>query len=75
MTGGVWVNVPRLRREMTLRGWRSTDLARAARLSPGTMTTVMKGRPVSPGTLRKIARALTQHPVIPGLDALPETAA
>jgi hypothetical protein len=49
MTGGVLVNVPRLRREIVLRGWRPTDLARAAQLSPGTMTAVMKGGPVSPG--------------------------
>jgi transcriptional regulator with XRE-family HTH domain len=75
MTGGVYVNVSRLRREIALRGWRPTDLARAARLSPGTITTVMKGAPISPGTLRKIAGALKRYPVVPGLDELLETAA
>ena len=72
MTGGVHVNVSRLRREIALRGWRPTDLARAAKLSPGTMTMVMKGGPVSPGTLRKIAASLRRHPVLPGLDELLE---
>ncbi len=67
MTGGVYVNVPRLRREIALRGWRPTDLARAAGLSPGTMTAVMKGGSVSLRTLRLIAAALTREPVVTGL--------
>ena len=76
MTGGVYVNVPRVRREIALRGWRPTDLARAAGLSPGTMTVVMRGGPISPGTLRKISRALSQHAAVPGLgDLLEESAA
>jgi len=75
MTGGVYVNVIRLRREIALRGWRPTDLARAAGLSAGTMTAVMKGGPVSPGTLKRIAAALRHHPVVPGLDDLLQSAA
>jgi transcriptional regulator with XRE-family HTH domain len=76
MTGGVRVNVPRLRREMALRGWRPTDLARAARISPGTMSAVMKGASVSPRTLGRIATALASHPIVPGLgDLLEENAA
>jgi transcriptional regulator with XRE-family HTH domain len=70
MTGGVYVNVLRLRREIALRGWRQTDLARAAGLSAGTITTVMKGGPVSPATLRKVAATLRRHPIIPGMDEL-----
>jgi hypothetical protein len=75
MTGGVYVNVPRLRREIALRGWRSTDLARAAGLSAGTMTAVMKGGLVSPRTLSKLAAALRRHDVVPGLDDLLNSAA
>jgi transcriptional regulator with XRE-family HTH domain len=75
MTGGVYVNVARLRREIALRGWRPSDMARAASLSPGTMTTVMKGGPVSPTTLRKIAGALRHHPAVPGLEDLLDRAA
>lgn len=70
MTGGVHVNIPRLRREIALRGWRPTDLARAAGLSAGTITTVMKGAAVSPRTVRAIAIALSRHPVVPGLEGL-----
>jgi transcriptional regulator with XRE-family HTH domain len=75
MTGGVYVNVPRLRREIALRGWRPTDLARTAMLSPGTITAVLKGGPVSPNTLLKIARTLSQHPIVSGLGDLLEGAA
>ena len=76
MTGGVRVNIPRLRREMALRGWRPTDLAHVAGLSAGTMTAVMKGRPISPRTLRRIAGALQRHAIVPGLaDLLQEEAA
>lgn len=70
MTGGVYVNVPRLRREIVLRGWRPTDLARAAGLCAGTMTAVMKGGPVSPRTLQRVAKALGTHQVVPGIDEL-----
>jgi transcriptional regulator with XRE-family HTH domain len=70
VTGGVYVNVARVRREIALRGWRPTDLARAAGLSPGTITAVMKGGPVSPMTVRKIAAALRRHLPVPGLDDL-----
>lgn len=70
MTGGVYVNVSRLRKEIARRGWRPTDLGRAAGVSAGTMTAVMKGRAVSPQTLRRIAVALRRHETVPGLDLL-----
>lgn len=70
MTGGVHVNVAHVRHEIALRGWRPTDLARAAGLSAGTMTLVMKGGPVSPRTLRLIALALRKHATISGLGEL-----
>ena len=70
MTGGVHVNVTRLRDEIARRGWTSTDLARAAGLSAGTMTAVMKGSSVPPRTLCKLAGALRKQPAVPGLDEL-----
>jgi transcriptional regulator with XRE-family HTH domain len=70
MTGGVRVNIPRLRQEMALRGWRPTDVARVAGISAGTMTTIMKGKPVSPRTLQKVAMALARSPIVPGLGEL-----
>jgi hypothetical protein len=39
------------------------------------MTTVMKGGPVSPRTLRVIATSLSRHPIVPGLGELLEEAA
>lgn len=76
MTSGVHVNVAHLRHEIALRGWRPTDLSRAAGLSAGTMTLVMKGGPVSPRTLRRIAVALRKHATISGLgELLDDTAA
>lgn len=60
----------RLRRELARRGWHESDLARAANISPATVTAAVHGRCISARTLRKIAVALTQMPVIPELDAL-----
>ena len=70
MIGVVYVDVPRIRREVAPCGWRPTDLARVAGLSRGTMATVMKGGPVSPEPFGKIVMALTHHTVGPGLDNL-----
>jgi hypothetical protein len=40
------------------------------------MTAILKGRPVSPRTVGRIAAALTRHPIVPGIaDLLDETAA
>ena len=68
----VRVNGIHLRREMARRGWRAIDVARAAGVSAGTMTAVMRGTYVSPRTLQKIAVALMKAPVVPGLDDLLE---
>jgi hypothetical protein len=68
----VKVNRSHLRMEMVRRGWRAYDLARAADVSPGTLTAIMRGRAVSPRTLRKIAVALGSHPIVPGLECLVE---
>jgi transcriptional regulator with XRE-family HTH domain len=66
----VRVNRARLLHEMACRGWHATDLARQARLSDATVSHVMRGRPVSPHTLRKVAQALVRTEPVPGLDAL-----
>ncbi len=64
------VRAPHLRLEMTRRGWRSCDLARAANVSAGTVTAALHGRAISPRTLRKIAIALTETPIVTGLEDL-----
>ena len=71
----VRVNRARLLHEMACRGWHASDLAREARLSDATVSHVMRGKPVSPHTLRKIAHSLVRRPPVPGLDALLESAA
>jgi transcriptional regulator with XRE-family HTH domain len=59
------INQLRLRREMASRGWNACDLARLADLSPATLSAVLKGTPVSPRTVRKIAIAIARTPAIP----------
>ena len=64
------VNGLRLRYEMNRRGWSASDLARAARLSPGTVSAALAGRPVAVVSLTLMAKALTEAPVIAGIDNL-----
>jgi DNA-binding Xre family transcriptional regulator len=56
--------------ELARRGWAHTDLARAAGISPPTVSAAVAGRPVAPSTLRKIADALASTPVVEGIDVL-----
>ena len=63
---GVRLNVDRLRREMAYRGLSGADLARLAGVSATTVSAAMLGRPVAPGTLRRIAIALSRVPLLPG---------
>jgi transcriptional regulator with XRE-family HTH domain len=62
----------RLDRELARRGWNATDLATASGVSVGTISAARRGRPVSNGTLCKIANALRDAPVVPGVDSLLE---
>ena len=61
MSVGVQPNGARIARELALRGWDRCDLARAASLSRPTVTLAMRGLPIRPGSLVRIARALTNH--------------
>jgi DNA-binding Xre family transcriptional regulator len=60
----------RLDRELALRGWNATDLAKATGISAATISAARHGRPVANSTLCKIADALRIAPVIPGVDDL-----
>lgn len=71
---GIRIDADRLRRELACRGLYCVDLARLADVSPATVSTAMQGRPVSPRTLRRIAAALLQVPVVPGSGELLKTA-
>ena len=66
------IDPTRLDRELARRGWNATDLARASAVSVGTISAARRGRPVSNGTLCKIANALRSAPVVPGVDSLLE---
>jgi transcriptional regulator with XRE-family HTH domain len=59
-----------LRREMGRRGLTGAEFAAVAGLSAATLSHAMTGRQVDHGTLRKLARALTLTPVMPGIDSL-----
>ena len=59
-----------LRVELAKRGWNGSDLARAARMSPGTVSGAMQGHRVSARTLMRIAEALHRQPVVPTAEDL-----
>ncbi len=67
---GARLRPDRLRFEMARRGLSGSDLARRARLSPGTVSQAINGRPVAAGTLAKIASALIKAEPMPGLDEM-----
>ncbi|HEX3507311.1 MAG TPA: helix-turn-helix transcriptional regulator [Candidatus Dormibacteraeota bacterium] len=69
---GVRINPTRIDRELARRGWSATDLARASGCSPSTISGARRGRQVTNETLSKIAGALLNAPVVPGVDALLE---
>jgi DNA-binding Xre family transcriptional regulator len=58
----------RLDRELARRGWNATDLARAAGCSAATISGARRGRAINSATLARIADALRQAPVLPGID-------
>jgi len=64
------MNTARLDRELARRGWNATDLAKASGISVATISAARHGRRVANSSLRKIANALLEAPVIPGVDEL-----
>ncbi len=69
---GVRISPARLDRELARRGWNATELAKASGCSPSTISGALRGRKVNNETLRKIADALLNAPVVPGVDSLLE---
>jgi transcriptional regulator with XRE-family HTH domain len=60
-----------LLRELALRGWTAADLARAAEVSPTTITAIVQGHHrVAPRVVRRIGIALRDQPVIATIAAL-----
>lgn len=66
----VALDVDALRREMARRGLTGAELAAIAGVSAATVSHAQTGRMVDHGTMRKLARALTLTPVMPGIDSL-----
>jgi transcriptional regulator with XRE-family HTH domain len=64
------VDSERLRQEISRRGWSSLDLARAARISPATVSAALHGRPIAASSLGLIAKALASTPVVDVIDRL-----
>lgn len=69
---GIRISPERLDRELARRGWNATELAKASGCSPSTISGALRGRRVNNETLRKIADALLNAPVVPGVDILLE---
>jgi transcriptional regulator with XRE-family HTH domain len=66
----VSINASELRREMARRGWDAIDLARAARLSPATVSAALAGKPISAKSVALIAQAIIRAPTNELLDRL-----
>jgi lambda repressor-like predicted transcriptional regulator len=66
----VVVHPGRVRLEMTRRGWAATDLARESRLSQATISAALSGWPIAAKSVALIAKALSQAPVLDGVDSL-----
>jgi DNA-binding Xre family transcriptional regulator len=64
------INGAELSRQLALRGTEKQELARAAGVSPATITSCLAGRPVSTRTLRAIATALHEMEPLAGVEAL-----
>ena len=60
----------RLERELVRRGWNANDLASASGCSRATISAARDGRHVTSATISKIAKALREAPVVPGIDDL-----
>jgi transcriptional regulator with XRE-family HTH domain len=67
---GIVICSARLRLELARRGWGHRDLARAAGISPPTVSAAIAGRPVAPRTLKRIAEALATVAPVDGVDQL-----
>jgi len=66
----VAIDAAALRRELGRRGCDGAEFARIAGVSAATLSHAMTGRLVDHTTVRKLARALTLTPVMPGADAI-----
>ncbi len=64
------LDAARFRRALRIRGISAGTVATVAGIAPNTVTRCVNGAPISIGTLRAIARALSTLPVLEGVDEL-----
>ena len=69
---GVRLDAARLEYELVRRGWDAADLAQAAGVSQGTLSSARKGKRVNQRTLVRLAIALSKRPVVPEVELLLE---
>ena len=69
---GVRLDAARLEYELVRRGWDAADLARAAGVSQGTLSSARLGRRIKQRTLVRLAIALSKQPVLPEVEILLE---
>jgi hypothetical protein len=67
---GLRLDPARFRRELRIRGATAGAVARAAHVSPNTLTRCRNGAPISERTLREIVRVLVAMPVLHGAGEL-----
>jgi transcriptional regulator with XRE-family HTH domain len=68
--GGVRLDPNRFRRALAIRGITAGTVAESAGLMPNTVSRILCGQAVSVTTLRRIAKALHDTPVLPGMNEL-----
>jgi transcriptional regulator with XRE-family HTH domain len=67
---GVRLDAGRFRRELALRALTAGTIAHVAGVAPNTISRILAGQPISIATLRAVARALHETPVLPGMAEL-----
>jgi transcriptional regulator with XRE-family HTH domain len=66
----VSLDVDALRREMARRGLTGAELAAIAGVAPATISHALNAHRLDHDTIRKLGRALTVTPVVPGIDSI-----
>jgi transcriptional regulator with XRE-family HTH domain len=69
---GVRLDAARLEYELVRRGWDAADLAKAAGVSQGTLSSARQGKRITQRTLIRLAIALGKQPVVPEVEILLE---
>jgi transcriptional regulator with XRE-family HTH domain len=69
---GVRLDPVRLEYELVRRGWDAADLAKAAGVSQGTLSSARQGRRINQRTLIRLAKALSTQPVVAEVEVLLE---